>query len=155
MHPSLKSGIVSLLWEYQGIMCRIGHPSMVTYMYKCVIATYHQSRAIPAETRVACVTSSSSADPIQDMFSRCCPHRHPSIVLARLMAMILSTAINALNFPFIARAAWWSFSGAGRPADEKALSNRLLFTCTQHGSIISSRSLDCGNSCPFHLLRAP
>jgi len=155
MHPSVESGIVSLIWVYHGIMCRIGHPSMVTYTNICVIATYHQSHAIPHGTRVACLASISSTGPIQDMFSRCCPHRHPSIVLARLMAMIPSTAINALNFPFIARAAWWSFSGAGRPADEKALSNRLLFTCTQHGSIISSRSLDCGNSCPFHLLRAP
>jgi len=155
MHPSVESGIVSLIWVYHGIMCRIGHPSMVTYTNICVIATYHQSHAIPHGTRVACLASISSTGPIQDMVSRCCPHRHPFIVLARPMAMIPSTAITVLKFPSTSRAAWWSFSGAGRSADEKAISNPLPSTCTHHVSIISSRSLDLCNSCPFHLLRAP
>ena len=55
-------------------------PYMVTCTFICVIATYHQGCAILADARVACLTSSSSADPTHDMVSRSCPDCHPCIV---------------------------------------------------------------------------
>ena len=65
------------------------------------------------------------------------------------------TAINALEILCTSRSAWWSFSRAGLPADKKALSDPFPFMGTTHVLISFSHYLGLGNSCPFHLLRAP